>query len=562
MSNDPHRCACPRRSALACRNSVLGLSIALLSLGLPGRVLAAPEPIECGPHFGDLTLGSGQTLDCDLNVIGGSALVEADAVIDGSLNVLTGSARILGQVTGDVTAARDLAITGQVGGNAFAIGGDAEVAGEVGGKVTTARGDIHLAPEAHVGGTVSARGEVRLDSGARADAEVVAGEGVTVEPGALVAGDVRERDSASGYSAVQGDGSRQGGWLRALLLGAFLVLAMLFAGLTQLALPEQIDRIAGTAAASPGKLLLLGLIALLVTPFSWILLVTIPLSALTLALGWVGMALTWGRAVAPRRGPTMQAALGGLLLAALMTLLVTLLTAFPSIPVFCGVSLLLALPLAWAYAAALASRLGTRPPAWSVPPAAEEPRAVAPVAPPAPPASVDPAPGQPPVVHPPAVTPSAPPAESDDLPAAELRAPTAPAPLAPVLAEHDEPAAGLPATGERAGPSGALEVPSPPAEAGGLPPGAAPAPPPSDVAADEPAFDETRHGPPLRHVIGLSPIYAELLRGAGVLGAKDLAGLSPDEVARLTQAPGVMAVGPEKAAAWIRAARGLLAGSL
>lgn len=561
MSNDPHSRACPRRSPSACLYWVLGLTVAFFLLGLPDRALAAPEPIECGPHFGDLTVGSGQTLDCDLNVIGGSALVEADAVIDGSLNVLTGSARILGRVTGDVTAARDLAITGQVGGNAFAIGGDAEVAGEVGGKVTTARGDIHLAPDARVGGTVSARGEVRLDRGARADAEVVAGEGVSVEPGALVAGDIRERDSASGYSAVQGDGSSQGGWLRALLLGAFLVLAMLFAGLTQLALPEQIDRIAGTAGASPGKLLLLGLIALLVTPFSWILLVTIPLSALTLALGWVGLALTWGRAVAPRRGPTLQAALGGLLLAALMTLLVTLLTAFPSIPTFCGVSLLLSLPLAWAYAAALASRLGTRPSAWSGPPPAEEPASTPSLTPPAPPASVDPSPAQPRAGQPADGMPSAPSAGADDPPAADFQAPPAPGPQVPGPAEFDEPAAGLPASGVTAGPSEALESPVLPAETGAPLPSAAPAPPVSDVAAGEPLFDETRHGPPLRHVIGLSPIYAELLRGAGVLGAKDLAGLSPDEVARLTQAPGVMAVGPEKAAAWIRAARGLLAGS-
>lgn len=74
----------------------------------------------------------------------------------------------------------------------------------------------------------------------------------------------------------------------------------------------------------------------------------------------------------------------------------------------------------------------------------------------------------------------------------------------------------------------------------------------------EPLYDEARHGPPLRQVLGLSPIYAELLRSAGVKGARDLAALSPDEAARLTAAPGVLPVSVDKAAAWIRAARALL----
>ena len=60
-------------------------------------------------------------------------------------------------------------------------------------------------------------------------------------------------------------------------------------------------------------------------------------------------------------------------------------------------------------------------------------------------------------------------------------------------------------------------------------------------------------------MLGLSPIYAELLRSAGIKGARDLAALSPDEVARLTAAPGVLPVAVDKAASWIRAARTLLA---
>lgn len=558
MNQDLHRPAPTLRRRLG--RSYLFFAVGIASLAAPGRLLAAPEEVECGPNFGDVTIGDGQTLSCDLNVIGGSVLVAEGATVEGSLNVMTGSARILGTVTEDVVAGRDLAIEGLVGGNAFAIGGDIDVGGRVEGKATTARGDIRLASGAWVGGPLSARGAVTLAADSTVASDVLAGEAIDQDPAATIEGRSLEHESSSGYSSAPGSSSSGSGVPRALLLGAFLMLAMLFTAMTQLALPNQIGRIAAAASASPGRMILLGLIALLATPFSWILLVTIPLSALALAMGWVGLGAAWGRSVAPRRSAAVQAAIGGLLLAALLMLLLALMAAFPQLLAFCGLSLLLAIPLAWAYGAAVMTLLGTRTTQRAPAPALSE--ANLPLSPPpapADPSSSRPQPeGEPPVVPPPmAAEPGAWPAP----PPAPLVAPGDPVGLPlPGAADLGAGQGSQAPAGAEGQPGAAPEMERPPSPGE---PDQAPAPAGSDPLpeAAEGPHDELRHGPPLRQVIGLSPIYAELLRGAGILGAKDLAALSPDEVSRLTQAPGVLAAGTEKAAAWIQAARGLLADS-
>lgn len=559
----------PSRRRKLLRRPLLVLAwAAALALVLPSRLLAAPAEPECGLHFGELTLSEGQTLHCDLNVVGGSVLVEAGASIDGSLNVMMGSARILGEVSEDVVAARDVAVDGRVGGNVFSIGGDVDVGGQVGGKVTTARGDARLGSGAQVSGPVSARGAVALAAGARADGDVLAGEQIDVDPAASIGGRSFEHDGASGYSSVRGETTPEAGWLRAVLLAAFVILAMLFAALTQLALPVQAGRIADAASRSPGLMLLLGAIALLVTPFSWILVLPLPLSALALALGWVGLGLAWGRSVAPRRGAAAQAAVGALLQAALLMLLMGAMLALPQITMVCGLSFLLLLPIAWAYGAALFTLLGTRADPGRAPTLAADPDKAAP-----PVVGVQPegeapegrAPADDPVPAPPTSLPIGAPAELPVAPGAPGE--SAPLPLSPSLPgaielgaapANDGSPVPAPSTGQvLAGGSGAAAGAG---AAPAAPDGAPPEPALSDPVSEPPLVDEALHGPPLRQVIGLSPIYAELLRGAGILGAKDLAALSPEEVARLTQAPGVLAVGADKAAAWIRAARGLLAG--
>jgi cytoskeletal protein CcmA (bactofilin family)/predicted flap endonuclease-1-like 5' DNA nuclease len=542
-------CRAARRLA---RSSGILAALALLLAGLFSPAHAASDDEPCGMHFGDVVIAAGQDLTCDVVVVGGSALVEEGATLDGSLNAMPGSVRILGTVTGDVSAARDLAVSGEVGGNAFAIGGDIEIDGKVGSNVTAARGGISLSGDAVVEGQISARGDVSLADGARAEGDVVAGGRVDVADGAVTRGQIREGHTGSGYASAAGTQDPQAGIIQALLALAVVFLAVLFATLTALAAPARVARIADAAATSPFRLVLLGLIALLATLPAMFLVLPIVLAPLAMAMGWVGLGQAWGRRVIPRRGVAGQTAFGSLLLASLAVLAVVTMSGMSQFLVFCGMGLLLLIPIAWAYAAGIATLLGGRDflpgRGAAAPGSGEVPAVSAPTGPTFPPEGSAPtAPGlQDRPVDPPLDGGPVAPA----MPAADLPAQETPPPMPGAVAAA--PAVDPPAQ--------AAPPPTPGGEAWAP---AAPASPdagdPAAVTLPSETVDEDRFGPPLKQVLGLSPIYAELLRSAGIKGARDLAALSPDEVARLTAAPGVLPVAVDKAASWIRAARTLLA---
>ena len=546
MHHHRHRPAPDRpaaRPGLKRRLLILPLIVAVLG-GAPS-VLAASTDEPCGVHFGDTVIAEGQSLDCDVVVVGGSALVEAGALVDGSLNAVPGSVRILGEVTGDVSAARDIAISGDVGGNAFAIGGDIEIDGTVGANATAARGNISLSRGAEVEGQVSARGDVTLAEGARVGGDVVAGGQVAYDGVADVDGQITEGHAGSGYASMPGEQDPQTGVIQAIMALAVIILAVLFATLTAMAAPGRVATLADAASGSPMLMVLLGLIALLATLPALFLVIPLFLAPIALAFGWVGLGQAWGRRVAPRRSAVQQTAVGSLLLAAIAVLAIVTMFGLPRFAVVCGIGLLLLIPIAWAYAAGIATWLGSRPfkrGAAAALPAGTEDRSPFPA--PSEPGRDAPTPEEAAIVDPGRPADDAVPAvvgeiavPTDDFPVVELRpivpgalgsAPAAPDPFAPHPAAPD-PFAPTP--------EAALPVAPAPVEA---------------------PHDEVRHGPALRQVLGLSPIYAELLRSAGVKGARDLAALSPDEAARLTAAPGVLPVPVDKAAAWIRAARALL----
>lgn len=504
----------------------LGLSSAVGAI-MPARAASTDEP--CGVHFGDTVIADGQTLDCDVVVIGGSILVEDGATVEGSVNAVPGSVRILGTVSGDVSAARDIAISGAVGGNAFAVGGDIEIEGSVGGNATAARGSITLASGARVEGQVSARGDVILADGSQVDGDVIAGGDVEADGDAAVAGRITQGHTGSGgYASIPAEQDPQTGLIQAVMAVAVIILAVLFATLTALAAPQRVATIADAAAASPMLMVLLGLIAMLATLPAFLLILPIVLAPIALALGWVGLGQAWGRRVLPNRSAAQQTAAGALLLSSAAMLAFVTMFSLPRFAVVCGVGLLLLFAFAWAYAAGIATLLGGRTFKRGAPAAA--------------PPDVDLGRGDPP-------------APSVDAPASTVPTTSPPpaigdafgvGPADPGSSAEDLPVVDLPPAVPAAAP---LPVEPLPAE----PPLAAEPPVPA-----EPLYDEARHGPPLRQVLGLSPIYAELLRSAGVKGARDLAALSPDEAARLTAAPGVLPVSVDKAAAWIRAARALL----
>lgn len=561
MHHHRHRPAPDRpaaRPGLKRRLLILPLIVAVLG-GAPS-VLAASTDEPCGVHFGDTVIAEGQSLDCDVVVVGGSALVEAGALVDGSLNAVPGSVRILGEVTGDVSAARDIAISGDVGGNAFAIGGDIEIDGTVGANATAARGNISLSRGAEVEGQVSARGDVTLAEGARVGGDVVAGGQVAYDGVADVDGQITEGHAGSGYASMPGEQDPQTGVIQAIMALAVIILAVLFATLTAMAAPGRVATLADAASGSPMLMVLLGLIALLATLPALFLVIPLFLAPIALAFGWVGLGQAWGRRVAPRRSAVQQTAVGSLLLAAIAVLAIVTMFGLPRFAVVCGIGLLLLIPIAWAYAAGIATWLGSRPfkrGAAAALPAGTEDRSPFPA--PSEPGRDAPTPEEAAIAAPSRPADDAVPGvvgeiavPTDDFPVVDLRpivpgavesAPVAPAPAAP------HPTTPNPTAPHPTAPDPAAPDPFAPTPEAALP--VAPAP-------VEAPHDEVRHGPALRQVLGLSPIYAELLRSAGVKGARDLAALSPDEAARLTAAPGVLPVPVDKAAAWIRAARALL----
>lgn len=509
---------------------------ALLAVGLaaafgavvPAQAASTDEP--CGVHFGDTVIAEGQSLDCDVVVVGGSILVEDGATVEGSVNAVPGSVRILGTVSGDVSAARDIAISGSVGGNAFAVGGDIDIEGTVGANATAARGSITLTGGARVEGQVSARGDVILADGSQVDGDVIAGGDVEADGDAAVAGRITQGHTGSGgYASIPAEQDPQTGLIQAVMAVAVIILAVLFATLTAMAAPQRVATIADAAAASPLLMVLLGLIALLATLPAFLLILPIVLAPIALALGWVGLGQAWGRRVVANRSAPQQTAVGALLLSSVAMLAFVTMFSLPRFAVVCGVGLLLLFTFAWAYAAGLATLLGGRTFKRGVPAAPAPEVALGRGEPPPAPSADAPASTGPATSPPPAIGdafgsgPGDPGSPAEDLPVVDLP-PAVPA-AAPLPAEP-------------------VPVELPQAAEPSLP-----------LA---PPYDEVRHGPPLRQVLGLSPIYAELLRSAGVKGARDLAALSPDEAARLTTAPGVLPVSVDKAAAWIRAARALL----
>jgi predicted flap endonuclease-1-like 5' DNA nuclease len=118
-------------------------------------------------------------------------------------------------------------------------------------------------------------------------------------------------------------------------------------------------------------------------------------------------------------------------------------------------------------------------------------------------------------------------------------------------------------------PPGPPDVPAgwPPVEPW-TPPPAPEAPPPAPEApppAPEPPAPAPEPPPPARaeltSVPGITPVYALLLRQAGIDDLAALADASPARVAEVASAPGVIPVNEAAAAAWIEAARALVAGA-
>jgi len=121
--------------------TVLSAVVVLLCLVFPMTAMAA-GPVDTKVIFGsNYTLSSGETLDSDLMVLGGSAELEEGSLVKGSVFVLGGNITISGEVEGDL---------GVLGGNV-----DLENTAVVRGDVGMLGGNLDRAPGAVIDGSVA-----------------------------------------------------------------------------------------------------------------------------------------------------------------------------------------------------------------------------------------------------------------------------------------------------------------------------------------------------------------------------------------------------------------------
>ncbi len=147
-----------------------GLVILLSVLLLRVDVAQAVEPMPLAAQFGgntftsDLTVAAGDRYEGDVTVLSGSVLVQANGVIEGDLMVLSGNI--------------DIQEGSEVGGDVAALSGNIRVAGRVEGDVAAMSGNIDLAASAIVEGDVSVvNGDLQRAPGAVIEGQLVRGRG-------------------------------------------------------------------------------------------------------------------------------------------------------------------------------------------------------------------------------------------------------------------------------------------------------------------------------------------------------------------------------------------------
>ncbi len=456
----------------------------------------------------DYTLAADERLDCNLFVLGGSFYLEEGAEVDGSVNVMSGSARIDGLLTGDAWAVRDMEIGGRVDGSAAALFGTIKVSGEVGGDLAALNGDVEIAPEARVGGDVTASGDV--DLAGRVEGDVSIDGNLRLEEGASIGGDARVSGEIDDAVEGQIGGRRElrsmgAAWLTQLISALAMVLfTAIFAALAVGLIPRRIQRLRGASEAAKLPTLFLGILALVLAPIFALLILPVLLYVVAITLGLVGAGESLGARLLPGAGRKQSAALGSSILAAIYGLAPVALSfdleGLPMAVALCGSVSLLVLLSAWLLGCGLITLLGGRP--W--------PRAL-------------PDRGQ----------------ATDPVAAGPPEAPSGPT-------RNDGPATAAPPDVVDAPPS---VEPPPSGDAGAFPAG-----PAEDEVRTEAALAE------LRQVSGITPIYAGLLVESGIRALDDLAAAEPRRLVEIVSSAGVLPVDLALARSWVEAARARQAG--
>jgi cytoskeletal protein CcmA (bactofilin family) len=267
---------------------------------VPGDVMAAGRTLDVGGAVGGDLLAAG-------------ARVALRGVVGSDVRAAGREVRIGARVGRNVTAAGERVVLepeAEVGGNAYLAGRRVEVAGRTSGLLRVAGAEVVLRGRAG--------GDVRVEA-----------DRLVVEPGAVIAGDLRYRVSDR---AVVDAGARVEGRVVELprararlrwpgsLVGAAWRLGFLLVGLVAvLVFPGPVDRVAEALGRRLGASLGLGLAWLVLAPVAAVLaaatVVGFPLAlvlfgtyALSLYLARVATAVWLGRAVLGRRAGAGRAA--------------------------------------------------------------------------------------------------------------------------------------------------------------------------------------------------------------------------------------------------------------
>jgi hypothetical protein len=281
---------------------------ALPLLLLAGAILAG-NPVFAETRLADSVVVS-EPLPEDLYALAGEVRIESS--VAGAAVLAAGRAEISGDVEGDVIlAGGKVDLGGGVGDDLRAAGGDVQVTGFVIDQAAIAGGTVTIGPGSAIGGrTWIAAGNLEMAGQIGDDLRVVAGtvvisgrvagnvevaaREIRVEPGAVIGGDLIWRSAQApviaedaeifgevraagtggeGYPDEQRDYRATGGWALALTVAVAALILGWFA-------PGLVARAAGAFRAAPGRTLVLGMAASLLTP-------VVAVTLFATVLGWI-----------------------------------------------------------------------------------------------------------------------------------------------------------------------------------------------------------------------------------------------------------------------------------
>jgi hypothetical protein len=308
-------------------------SLVVLLAALASLLLAQPVLADGRGHtvFGqEYTLAEGERLSGDLVMLGGSARLLPDSVVDGNVTVIGGEVIIEGHVRGDVAA---------VGGT-LELGAGAEVEGDM-----VSFGNVRRHPEAIV------RGELVTgpDAAQRFDALARMFDGRVAPPPRPTVPD-RPADDLSWLGAL----ARQ-----VLTLGTALAAAALIAALFPAHLARVSQAMTSAWLQSAGVGVLTAVVAVVLAPVLAITCIGLPVSfvilislAAAVLLGWAGA----GQRVGARMARVANLRLTSMLAQTILGVaLITLVAMLPCLGLLVGLAVAV-----WGLGAVALTRFGTR----------------------------------------------------------------------------------------------------------------------------------------------------------------------------------------------------------